>query len=225
MKYLNTDARIVSLTSAQTLRELLATVDKPDKGTMPTMKEMKTRTDRLFTLSTKDYELVVYQCGFFTYSVGKRTTVQLIHHCLKPVKYETVTGCKPSVPAEAFLDEPFWIRLALEGEARIDGNRESQEQKKTFRTDTLETESADLKDLESDFAARTLAEIDAQDERRKLLRALSTLTERQRTAFGKHFLQGMTYQKIAEELGCSRQTAQETVSRAQKKLRRFLAEN
>lgn len=223
MKYLNTNARIESLTSAQTLRELLAIVDTPDKGRLPTMKEMRERTDRLFTLSTENYELVVYQGGFFTYSVGRRSTVQLIHHCLKPVKYETVTDSMPSVPVEAFLDEPFWIRLALEGEARIDGNRESQEQKKTFRTDVLDMESADLKDPESDFATRRLEEIDAQEERQRLLCALSTLTERQRMAFEKYYLQKKTYQRIAEELGCSRQTAQETAARAREKLRKFLS--
>lgn len=223
MEYLNTNAHIESLTSAQTLRELLEIVDRPVNRKLPTMKEMRSRTDRLFTLSTENYELVVYQCGFFTYSVGKRTTVQAIHHCLKPVEYKTVTDSKLSVPVEAFLDKPFWIRLALEGEARIDGNRESQEQKKSFRTDVFDMESADLKDPESDFATRKLAEIEAQDERQKLLRALSTLTERQRMAFEKYYLQKKTYQRIAEELGCSRQTAQETAARAREKLRKFLS--
>ncbi len=84
-------------------------------------------------------------------------------------------------------------------------------------------ESIDLKDPESDFVSRRLEEIDAQDERQKLLRALSTLTERQRMAFEKYYLQKKTYQRIAEELGCSRQTAQETAARAKEKLRKFLS--
>lgn len=223
MKRLNTDSHIESLTPAQTLRELLEVVDKPE-GHLPTMKEMRSRTNRLFTYSDGKSELVVYQCGFFTYSVGGRHTVQRIDSCLKPVQYKTVTDNNISIPAEALLDEPFQIRLTLEGEARIAANRESSEQKRTFRMDTLDMESADLNDPESDFAARMLAEEDARDMHRKLTRAFATLTERQRIAAIKHFIQGKTYQEIAAELGCSRQTAYEIAACARKKLRKSLDE-
>lgn len=46
MKRLNTDSHIESLTPAQTLRELLEVVDKPE-GHLPTMKEMRSRTGRV----------------------------------------------------------------------------------------------------------------------------------------------------------------------------------
>ena len=118
MKRLNTDSHIESLTPAQTLRELLEVVDKPE-GHLPTMKEMRSRTNRLFTYSDGKSELVVYQCGFFTYSVGGRHTVQRIDSCLKPVQYKTVTDNNISIPAEALLDEPFQIRLTLEGEGAL----------------------------------------------------------------------------------------------------------
>lgn len=102
MKRLNTDSHIESLTPAQTLRELLEVVDKPE-GHLPTMKEMRSRTDRLFTYSDGKSELVVYQCGFFTYSVGGRHTVQRIDSCLKPVQYKTVTDNNISIPAKRCL--------------------------------------------------------------------------------------------------------------------------
>ena len=85
-------------------------------------------------------------------------------------------------------------------------------------------ESADLNDPESDFAARMLAEEDARDMHRKLTRAFATLTERQRIAAIRHFIQGKTYQEIAAELGCSRQTAYEIAACARKKLRKSLDE-
>lgn len=137
MKHLNTNPHIEFFTSARTLRELLEVVDKP-AGKLPTMKEMRSRTDRLYTYSDENSELVVYQCGFFTYSVGGRHTVQRIDSCLKPVQYKTVMDSNLSIPVEALLDEPFQIRLTLEGEARIAANREGSEQKRTFRMDTLD---------------------------------------------------------------------------------------
>ena len=69
-----------------------------------------------------------------------------------------------------------------------------------------------------------LAEEDARDMHQKLLRTFATLTERQRIAAIRRFIQGKTYQEIAAELGCSRQTAYEIATCARKKLRKSLDE-
>ena len=59
----------------------------------------------------------------------------------------------------------------------------------------------------------------------KVMRALSDVTPQQRLIFVLKHLEGMTYDEIAEQIGCSLGTVKKSVSRTLKKLRRELGVN
>lgn len=222
----------ISRTSASTpetvwtFRELLSQIDEsPNNQKLPTAKALRAQAQPLVRYAQNGCLLEVYPTGHFIYTNGKRCTVQSIRRCLSPVRYESRTSdADICVGVEQFLDQPFYIRLALEGEARIAENRQTQEAKKTVSTDHLDMESAYLRDPDSDFVNRLLAEEDRADKRQRLARALSDLTDRQRTTFIQYYAEGKTYQEIADAMGCTKQTVYESVQRALTRVRSFFKE-
>lgn len=225
MKNLNCCHAAESSESIWSLRKLMTLVeDTKNIRKLPTVKEILERTDVLATFSSSGSTLTVYKCGFFLYTSGRRSTVQDIQRCLNPVWYDTATN-KIAVPAEQFLDMPFYVRLVLEGEDRITANQQSQENKKTTSTDNLDIESSFLKDKDSDFVTRWLDAEDVSNNRRKLTQALKTLTPHQYDAVIKYFVSEMTYQEIADEMGCAKQTVYENVKKALEKMRNYLTAN
>ena len=197
--------------TAWTLGELMSHVALPRKTLkMPKAKDLREQEELLILYAQGDCRLEVYKCGYFIYVNSKRHTVQSISRCASPLWYES------SVPKEGkligiehFLDKPFYIRLILEGEDRIMANQQSQEDKKTTSTDNIGMESSYLEDPNSNFFDKLLAEDDYQSNLVKLSTALDGLTERQRIAFIKYYAEEKTYQEIADELGCAKQTVHE----------------
>ena len=104
-------------------------------------------------------------------------------------------------------------------------NQQSQEDKKTTSTDNIGMESSYLEDPNSNFFDKLLAEDDYQSNLVKLSTALDGLTERQRIAFIKYYAEEKTYQEIADELGCAKQTVHEYVKRSLEKVRKSFEEN
>lgn len=212
--------------TAWTLRELMAQVDPPRKTLrMPKAKDLREQGDILVMYTQGDCLLEVYKCGYFIYANSERHTVQSISRCASPLWYESsVPKMGDLINIDHFLDEPFYIRLILEGEDRITANRQSQEEKKTTSTDNIGLESSYLEDPNSNFFDKCLAEEDYQSNLIKLSTALASLTERQRIAFIKYYAEEKTYQEIADALGCAKQTVYEYVKRSLEKVRKSFEE-
>lgn len=128
---------------------------------------------------------------------------------------------REEIDYEVFADKPFYVRLAIEGEKRLDMNNIARTSGRVYSYDGRENESSDLVD-EYDFA-----EVHAEhDSRAKVLktlrRGLKDLTEHQLTVVQKYFCEDKTHQEIADELGCSKQAVGKSYRAAIKKLRNFI---
>jgi len=141
---------------------------------------------------------------------------------LEPIWYENATGPKTTITAEHFLDQPFYIRLTLEGEERIASNQHCQERKKNGSIDNLKIESRYLEDLNSDFVSTIISKETRKHELQNLKLALKNLTENQRKAVLKYYIGKQTYQQIADELGCSKQTVHESVKKSLEKMKKYI---
>lgn len=210
-----------------TFAELLTFVDDTrNVQKLPSARDLRMHAEKLVLCRLDDCTLEVYRCVYFIYSIGKRSTVQSIHRCLNPIRYES---CDPAseaaINAHQFLDQPFYLRLILDGEERIFANQQSQDAKKAIYTDGINMESAYLRDPDSDFVSQLLIQEEQQSRLHQLSHALSNLTDRQRIAFIQYYAEGKTYQEIADAMGCTKQTVYESVQRALTRMRVFFKEN
>lgn len=212
------------ITASTTLRELVAMFPSPPvckEDHVPTKKALQHMGIKVFTMRIKDAKLTVYNNGFFVYEVNGCSTVQSIHRCLQPILYDyakLMENDKPGVELKAFFDLPFYIRLIYEGEKRLSTNASRRESRNNFSYDNT-SNSIDLKDHDSAFANDLIEEIVRSQLSSELNAALSQLTEKQRAAVQYYYYEGMTQQKIADKLKCSRQTVNEHLRAAFKKLR------
>lgn len=137
---------------------------------------------------------------------------------MRSIIYECQDGTKQKIDLKEFADQPFYIRLALEGEKRLDMNSVARVSGRVYSYDTGEWESADLADR-FDFTEAHAK----RDSRTTILNALkigyNNLSQREKTILKKYFIENMTQQEIAKELGCSKQAIGKAYRIALKKLK------
>jgi len=172
-----------------TLRELIAMLPDTSGEKLPTAKALRTGSSPVVFDSGEDgYGIIVYANGFFVYSDGRRSTVQSVHKCCEDIVYEYADKSYSVCDAAVFLDRPFTIRLALEGDIRLETNREVQYGRHVYSYDNLPQESVDLKDP-TDIVADLLTKLDGEE----LYSLLERLTNKQSEVIKKYYLKGMKY--------------------------------
>ena len=215
------------ITKDTTLRELLDMAKGiPIPKKLPSAKALRLEGKAVFEIRLGEAEMTVYANGLFLYSLGTRATVRSISSCGRAVvyrmnRYDREARLKNDICI--YMDLPFYYRLALEGENELALNADIREERHTYSYDTI-TDSTDLEDPDGDFAEDSAGRIDDSKLKAKMRRGLHALTERQKKVIEYYFEEELSLQQIAKELHCSKQSVDESLKAALKKLRQFIAD-
>lgn len=198
------------------LRELLKEVPNTTGIKLPTAKALRSSDSIiLYDIEHNSSRLTVYANGFFIYTHRGYTTVQSIHKCNESIWYEFADGHKDMCSIEQFLDEPFPIRLMLEGDLRLEMNQNARHSTHQYSYDTMEAESSDLASPYS-LVDEIMRSIDINE----LYAAIAELTDKQRDVVVKFYLDGMTQKEVAKQLGISREAVKARLESALRALHR-----
>ena len=188
-----------------TLHELKEKIDAVVEKKLPSFKAlMEMKPMAVAQTTVDDASLTVYQNGYAVYEMDDAHTVIAVDRC-GDYRYDFTDGTYQVVPAETFEETEWSVRLLMEGERRMEHNRNNR---------TAETENVSLECDGSDWSAAVMvdfldednAEMLADRELRRLYAAMSKLTERQSEILQLYFYKGMNQYEIAEELGICQQS-------------------
>lgn len=170
----------------------------------------------------EDTSATIYSNGYVVYQCRDRATVFPLHECRDYV-YVTVEEMNV-IPFSSFADQPWQIRIFMEGKDRLVHNHNNRGEGRTLSFEA--SEHADCWEAMSDMGSgdplRILAEREEMQEEAELLRKnFAKLTRRQREILTLCVVQGKTHLEAAEELGTTRQTVSESLKRSICRLRRM----
>ena len=123
------------------------------------------------------------------------------------------SGVSSCLPEQFFEKEPWYVRLALEGEDRLEHNQRAKEQERTASYSAISEEWQVMGNLEGNPLKHLV-------ERENLEEILQCLTERQKTAVSLCFFQQKTQREAAKELGITCPAVSAILSQAARRLRK-----
>ena len=190
-----------------TLEELKGITEIPERRIkMPTAKNLR-ETGR--AVAEKKLEnntwITVYQNGYALYHACGHSTVFSIHTC--GAYLYVSSGISSYLPEQFFEKEPWYVRLVLEGEDRLDRNQREKEKERTVSYHAISEEW----EVMGNAGENPLEYLVDRENRKEILRCL---TERQKAAVSLCFFQQKSRKEAAKELGIS----QVQVSRMEKKV-------
>ena len=167
-----------------------------------------------------EVSITAYENGYAVYQSGRFVTVFSIHECREYV-YQDTEGKPLVIPFSVFADQPWQIRLLMEGHDRLTRNREKEIQQRTLSYDVFETESTAMHDGYAGDALRILVERETEKERLEWLRqGMQTLSEKERYTVWQCIGCKRTKTAVAQDLGVVRQTLDWYYKKAMKKLKK-----
>ncbi len=180
-----------------TLEELKGITEIPERRIkMPTAKNLR-ETGR--AVAEKKLEnntwITVYQNGYALYHACGHSTVFSIHTC--GAYLYVSSGISSYLPEQFFEKEPWYVRLVLEGEDRLDRNQRAKEQERNVSYNAI-SEEWEVMGNERENPLESLVE---RESRKEILRCL---TERQKAAVSLCFFQQKSRKEAAKELGISK---------------------
>ena len=139
-----------------TLHELKEKIDVVVEKKLPSFKAlMEMNPVAVARTTVNDASLTVYQNGYAVYEMDGAHTVMAVDRC-GDYRYDFTDGTYQVVPEEIFEETEWSVRLLMEGERRMEHNR---------NTRTAETENVSLECDGSDWSAACLLYTsDAADE-------------------------------------------------------------
>ncbi len=196
-----------------TLQELKEITEIPEQRIkVPTAKNLK-ETGR--AVAEKQLEnntwITVYQNGYALYHACDHSTVFQIHTCGGYLYVSS--GVSSYLPENFFEKEPWYVRLILEGEDRLDRNQRAKEQEKTVSYHAISEEW----EVMGNARENPLEYLVDRENRDELLRCL---TGRQRKAVSLCFFQQKSRKEAAKELGISSPAVSTILSQAARRLRK-----
>lgn len=208
-----------------TLSELKKKVGKADLGKrVPcplTLQELGSPVEAC-DKSEDGTEAYVFRNGYVLYRNGRYETVFTLEKCGDYVD-EDVTGEKHCIPYEVFADQPWQVRVLMEGEKRLFHNAQS-----TKGYNHVLSYNAYLEDwkLLSDKEKLNplkmlIREIVKKEESEMLQEALSMLNERQKYILFQCVVYRRSQNDVAEELGVTRMNVSISLKRTIKKMRDY----
>ena len=201
------------------LRELKNRVDKVLEKKIPGYKQLMAMNPEVAARTmVNGATLTAYTNGYATYEEDDAHTVLIVARC-GDYRYEFNDGTYEVVPAEVFEDAEWSVRLVMEGERRLESNRNKSVA--INETAHLDCDGSDWSDaVMVDFMEAENAEMLADEELRKLYAAMGKLTERQQEILQLYFYKGLNQYEIAEELGIARPVVAKSLAAALKKIRK-----
>lgn len=198
------------------LKELKRMVDEPARGDrVPSVKYLKgMETPVISKCMGGEAQITAYSNGYALYQVYGHTTVFPIRPC---GDYLYVSGGNGICIPESFFDqEPWYIRLILEGEDRMGRNQEEKEQCRTVSYSSISEEWEAIGDPKESALEHLIRQETMEEIRRGL-------TPRQRMVLQAFFLQEKTQEQISREMNLSKTTVYFTIFQAKHRMREIYA--
>ncbi len=169
---------------------------------------------------TSSLEVTVYENGYVSYLSGAGATVFPFPES-KSYVYKSSCGVETvSIKASNFDNMDWYFRLVLEGEDRLSHNEDSRLCYKLIFYGDFSEEWKKLKDPVG--SAEDVYFSDKNEE--TALDSLHLLTDKQRYVVTEHFLKGVPYIKLAQDLGISRQAVRDAAENALQRMRKRLGQ-
>ena len=166
--------------------------------------------------------VVIYTNGYVVYQCGNRTTVFPLHVC-RDYEYTTVME-KQRIPFEKFADQPWQVRVFMEGKDRLVHNQNNRKGSRTVSVNAYDSEVRweALSDCGLYDPLRMLVEEEEKREEIELLyKHLENLTGRQREILMLCVVNGKTHEEAARMLGTSRQAITDSLKKSLARLRKL----
>ena len=156
-------------------------------------------------------EIIAYQTGYVLYCVGDYATVFPIFTCRDYV-YEAER--KIAVVEENFFDDqPWYVRLILEGEDRLWRNRETREHNNCISYSCISEEWCELVDKRQNVLEKLIIE-------EAIGEFMDLLTDRQRQVIHQIYFQQRTQREVSRVFGITEPAVSKCISQAKQKMRR-----
>ena len=196
-----------------TLQELKEITETTKHGIkMPTARNLRETGRAVAEKNLKnDTWITAYQNGYALYHANGHSTVFPIHTCgaYLYVSY----GVSSYLPEHFFEKEPWYVRLVLEGEDRLDRNQRAKEQERTVSYSAISEEWEAIGNAEGN----PLEYLVRRENRKEIL---CCLTKRQREAVSLCFFQQKSRKEAARELGISSPAVSAILLQAVRRLRK-----
>ncbi len=196
-----------------TLQELKEITETTKYGIkMPTARNLRETGRAVAEKHLKnDTWITAYQNGYALYHASGHSTVFPIHTC---GAYLYVSSGVSSYLSEHFFEkEPWYVRLVLEGEDRLDRNQSAKEQERTVSYSAISEEWEAIGNAEGN----PLEYLVHRENRKEIL---CCLTKRQREAVSLCFFQQKSRKEAARELGISSPAVSTILLQAARRLRK-----
>ena len=196
-----------------TLQELKEITETTKHGIkMPTARNLRETGRAVAEKNLKnDTWITAYQNGYALYHASGHSTVFPIHTC---GAYLYVSSGVSSYLSEHFFEkEPWYVRLVLEGEDRLDRNQSAKEQERTVSYSAISEEWEAIGNAEGN----PLEYLVHRENRKEIL---CCLTKRQREAVSLCFFQQKSRKEAARELGISSPAVSTILLQAVRRLRK-----
>ena len=156
-------------------------------------------------------EIIAYQTGYVFYCVGDYGTVFPLFTCRDYV-YEA--GRKITVVKEDFFDnQPWYVRLILEGEDRLCRNREVREHNNCISYSHISEGWCELVDKRQNILEKLIIE-------EVIGEFMDLLTDRQRQVIHQIYFQQRTQREVSRVFGITEPAVSKCISQAKQKMRR-----
>ena len=167
-----------------------------------------------------DIKMTVYQNGYVVYQSGETTTVFPVHKCGDFVERDR-TGCEHVMPYEVFADQPWQMRIYLEGERRIWHNRKAVRRNRgELSCDVMYFEKVMVPGWDETDPPQMVVDAEtAMEEKRLLSQVLDTFSDKQRYILIQCIVKGRKQSDVAKEMGMTRMNVTYTLGQSLKKLR------
>ena len=156
-------------------------------------------------------EIIAYQTGYVLYCVGDYATVFPLFTCRDYV-YEAER--KIAVVEENFFDDqPWYVRLILEGEDRLWRNRETREHNNCVSYSCISEGWCELVDKRQNVLEKLIIE-------EAIGEFMDLLTDRQRQVIYQIYFQQRTQREVSRVFGITEPAVSKCISQAKQKMRR-----
>jgi RNA polymerase sigma factor (sigma-70 family) len=206
-----------------TLRELMNKADRAayTKQVPTVMALMESESPVITSERMKDdIEATAFQNGYVIYQNGNRATVFSLTDCLKAYVEVDQMGMEHALSFDAFADQPWQIRVFMEGERRLVHNSNNRRRfVNEISYDGFAEGGNCLADDELD-PLKLLCEREAHEEElQKLYDCLDAMTEKQRFILVECVVKGRMHLDVAREMGTSRENVSKSLRRSLARLR------
>lgn len=172
----------------------------------------------------EEIEITVFENGYVAYQNGSRATVFPLHNCCRDYEETDVLGKSRVIAFETFADQPWKIRVFMEGECRIAHNKETNRNKVLLSYNFSVDERYYLSDQNQNNPLTMMLKKEDQDvELARLRIALKTLTKKQEYVLFQCVVERRKQKDVARELGTGARNVSDMLKRAKRKLRKYYA--